>query len=341
MAVETRIIKQDRLDEAVALLKQGECVAFPTETVYGLGANALDAEAVAKIYAAKGRPADNPLIVHIHSVEQVSVLTAGCHPLARTLMDRFWPGPLSLVLPKSDTIPDIVSAGLDTVAIRMPDHILALELLRRADLPVAAPSANISGSPSPTRAEHVLQDLNGRIPLIIDGGPTGWGVESTVLDCTCWPFRVLRPGGVTVEQLQQFAEVEIDPAVFHNGVTAKPRSPGMKYRHYAPKAEVVLVLGDHMPEKINQLAHTPEHAGRKLGVLAASEHLQAYPGMTVLDLGPQSDPKTAATRLYDLLRAVDQLGLDVVFVEGYAEKEIGLALMNRLRKAAGSRVIQS
>lgn len=341
MAVKTRVIQADRLDEAVALIKQGECVAFPTETVYGLGANALDEEAVSKIFAAKGRPADNPLIVHICSMDQIDDLTAGCHPLAKDLMRRFWPGPLSLVLPKSHQIPGIVSAGLDTVAIRMPDHPLALELIRRSELPIAAPSANISGSPSPTRAEHVLVDLDGRIPMIVDGGPTGWGVESTVLDCTCLPFRVLRPGGVTVEQLRQFAEIDIDPAVFHNGVTEKPRSPGLKYRHYAPKAEVVLVVGDRIPETINQLARSPEYAGRKIGVLAVSEHLDAYPGLTVLDLGPRHDPKTAAARLYSLLRAVDQLGLDVVFVEGFVEKEIGLAVMNRLRKAAGSRVIQS
>jgi len=341
VAVETRIIQPDQLEEAVTLLKQGECVAFPTETVYGLGANALDAKAVAGIFAAKGRPADNPLIVHIYSLDQVMDLVGDYHPLANTLMERFWPGPLSLVLPKSHRIPDIVSAGLDTVAIRMPDHDLALELLQRANLPVAAPSANISGSPSPTRAEHVLQDLNGRIPLIVDGGPTGWGVESTVLDCTCLPFRILRPGGVTVEQLQQVAEIAVDPSVFHNGVVEKPRSPGMKYKHYAPKAEVVLVLGDRIQEKINLLAHSPEFAGRKLGVLAASEHLEAYSGLTVFDMGPELEPKIAASRLYNLLRTVDQQGLDVVFVEGFTENEIGMALMNRLRKAAGNRVIQS
>ncbi|MDI9419899.1 MAG: threonylcarbamoyl-AMP synthase [Firmicutes bacterium] len=341
MAVETRIIGPELIAEAVALLKQGECVAFPTETVYGLGANALDAEAVAKIFTAKGRPADNPLIVHIYSIDQIAGLIGDCHPAAKTLMERFWPGPLSLVLPKSGRVPGIVSAGLDTVAIRMPDHDLALEILRRADLPVAAPSANLSGSPSPTRAEHVWEDLKGRIPLIVDGGPTGWGVESTVLDCTCLPFRILRPGGVTVEQLRRFAEIAIDPSVFQNGVSERPRSPGMKYRHYAPRAEVVLVLGDRVPEKINQLACSPEYAGRKLGVLAVSEHLRAYPGLTVFDLGPKQEPKTAAARLYNLLRAVDQHGLDIVFVEGFTEKEIGLTLMNRLRKAAGDRVIQS
>ncbi|HHT37550.1 MAG: L-threonylcarbamoyladenylate synthase [Candidatus Wallacebacter cryptica] len=341
MAVETQIIQPDQLDLAVRLLKQGECVAFPTETVYGLGADALNAEAVAKIFAAKQRPADNPLIVHIHSFEQVSELVKDYDRSVEILMEQFWPGPLSLILPKQDVIPEIVSGGLNTVALRMPDHNLALELLRQVDLPLAAPSANLSGSPSPTRAEHVYQDLQGRIPLILDGGPTGWGLESTVLDCTSSPFRVLRPGGVTVEQLRQFVPIEVDPSVIQNAPVSKPRSPGMKYKHYSPKADVILVVGGQIPEKINRLASQPEYAGMKLGVLAVSEHLDLYPNLAVLDMGPQTQPKVAASRLYHLLRTADEMLLDAVFVEGFHEEDLGLAIMNRLRRAAGYKVVQS
>jgi L-threonylcarbamoyladenylate synthase len=341
VAVETRIIHPDQLEQAVSLLRQGECVAFPTETVYGLGADALNAEAVAKIFAAKQRPADNPLIVHIHSREQVAGLVKGYGQSVEILMEQFWPGPLSLILPKGDIIPEIVSGGLDTVALRMPDHDLALKLLKKVDLPIAAPSANLSGSPSPTRAEHVYQDLNGRIPLILDGGPTGWGVESTVLDCTCWPFRVLRPGGVTVEQLQQFVPIEVDSSVTGNSAVEQPRSPGMKYKHYSPRADVILVVGNRVPEKINQLASQPQYADLNIGVLAPSEHADLYPNLTVLDLGPRSQPKIAASRLYHLLRTADQIRLDAVFVEGFAEEDVGLAIMNRLRRAAGYKVVQS
>jgi len=341
MAIETRIIQPDELEIAVQLLRQGECVAFPTETVYGLGANALNTKAVQKIFQVKGRPADNPLIVHIYNKEQVQELVTAYDPIVDQLMERFWPGPLSLILPKSDRVPTVVSGGLDTVAIRMPDHPVALALLEMVDLPIAAPSANLSGKPSPTRAEHVFHDLQGRIPVIIDGGPTGWGVESTVLDCTVKPFRILRPGGVTYEQLKEVVPVEVDPSVNHAVVVDQPRSPGMKYKHYAPNAKVIVVKGDHASQIINQLANSPEYQHLKRGVLAVEENLHLYPGMIVLNLGPKQEQKTIASRLYHLLRQADSIGLDVVFVEGFTDDNVGMAIMNRLRRASGNQIIQS
>lgn len=340
MGLETVILQPDHLDPAVSLLQKGELVAFPTETVYGLGANALDPTAVNKIFVAKGRPGDNPLIVHIYDQAQVDDLVSELPQAAQELMDRFWPGPLSLVLPKSSKIGPEVSANLTTVALRMPDHPVALELLKKVGIPLAAPSANTSGKPSPTRAEHVYHDLQGKIAAIVDGGATGWGLESTVLDCTCWPFRILRPGGITLEQLQELIPIEVDPGIYQESVN-QPRSPGMKYQHYAPDAKVILVEGDHVAATINELAQRPEWSQAKIGVLTTSESLGEYPGLTVLDLGSRSDQKLVASRLYHLLRLADQLRLDLVFVEGFSEAEMGMAIMNRLRRAAGYQIIES
>lgn len=340
MGLETLILSPDQLDQAVVLLQRGEIVAFPTETVYGLGANALDGTAVSKIFVAKDRPSDNPLIVHIHDQAQIEELVKELPQAARELMDKFWPGPLSLVLPKSETVVKEVSAGLDTVALRMPDHPVALELLKRVGLPLAAPSANTSGKPSPTRATHVYQDLKGKIPAIVDGGPTGWGLESTVLDCSCWPFRILRPGGVTLEQLRELMPIEVDPGIYQQSID-RPRSPGMKYHHYAPDATVILVVGNQIVSKINQLANSPENKKLKIGVLATTESKDAYPGLTVLDLGSRLNQKLVASRIYHLLRVADQLELDLVFVEGFSETEMGMAIMNRLRRAAGYKILNS
>lgn len=340
MDLETLILQPNQLDQAVVLLQQGEIVAFPTETVYGLGANALDGTAVSKIFAAKDRPGDNPLIIHIHDYSQVESLVKKLPRAARELMDKFWPGPLSLVLPKSETVVKEVSAGLDTVALRMPDHPIALELLKHGGLPLAAPSANTSGKPSPTRASHVYHDLKGKIPAIIDGGATGWGVESTVLDCSSWPFRILRPGGVTLEQLRELMPIEVDPGIYQQN-NDQPRSPGMKYQHYAPDATVVLVVGDQITMKINQLADSPENANLKIGVLATTESKDAYPGLTVLDLGSRLNQKMIASRIYHLLRVADQLDLDLVFVEGFSEAKMGMAIMNRLRRAANYQILET
>ncbi|HPT83512.1 MAG TPA: L-threonylcarbamoyladenylate synthase [Limnochordia bacterium] len=332
----TELLLPGQLDRAAELLSQGEIVAFPTETVYGLGANALDPLAVAKIFQAKGRPQDNPLIVHCTGVEQVEGLVREIPPQALLLMDRFWPGPLTLVLKKGEIIPEVVTAGLDTVAVRVPDHPVALALLQAVSFPLAAPSANLSGRPSPTRAEHVLQDLQGRIPAVLDGGETGWGVESTVLDCTEYPFRLLRPGGVTLEELRELVPVSFGAA---EPGEEPPRSPGMKYAHYAPQAEVFLVSGPTAADKIQELSESFLAKGQKVGVLTWDERARLYPGLTVLSMGPEGDLPGLASRLYHLLRRADELGLEVLFAEGVPEERLGLAIMNRLRKAAKGREI--
>lgn len=332
----------DSLAPAAAALRAGQLVAFPTETVYGLGANALDGAAVAQIFAAKGRPADNPLIVHVADRSAVDQVVREIPPKAVALMDAFWPGPLTLVLPRQAAIPTEVAAGLPTVGVRMPSHPVALALIRAAGVPVAAPSANRSGRPSPTSAEHVLEDMMGRIPWVLDGGETGVGLESTVLDLTVDPPTVLRPGGVTVEQLQQvIGEVRIDPGV--NGTTqaANPRSPGMKYTHYAPKAPVLLVEGPvlAMQAKIVDLAEEFMAEGKRVGILCATESMGRYSAPVVLDYGDRHQLEMVAASLFRTLRAFDRHAVDVVLAEGVPETGIGLAVMNRLRRAAGGRVI--
>ena len=337
--VQTRILTADEIGEAVRLLARGEVVAFPTETVYGLGANALDPNAVGAIFKAKGRPQDNPLIVHLCDASQAKDYVQAISSQARLLMDRFWPGPLTLVLKKAGLIPPVVTAGLGTVALRVPDHPLALELVRRTGFPLAAPSANLSGRPSPTRAEHVLNDLNGKIPAILDGGETGWGLESTVLDCTVQPFQLLRPGGVTFEELRALVPVELGKAEGED--KEAPRSPGMKYQHYAPDALVYLVTGSGVGPKILESSEPYLKRGQKVGVMTWDERARLYPGLTVLPMGPQGDLHALANKLYHLLRQADALGLDVLFVEGVPESDLGLAIMNRLRKAADHREIKT
>lgn len=337
-------------------------MAFPTETVYGLGANALDPEAVAGIFEAKGRPSDNPLIVHVASPSEVGALVRQVPGAAAVLMEAFWPGPLTLVMPKAEGVPDAVTAGLDTVGVRMPRHAVALELIRLAGVPVAAPSANRSGRPSPTAAEHVAEDLSGRVDVILDGGPTGVGVESTVLDLTGRVPIVLRPGGVTPEDLSRAlgAEVEVDPRVLVTGGTSGPvRSPGMKYRHYAPRAELWLfeagqdgVPGlEWMAGEIRRRAGEARSRGLRVGIMASDETLGLYgsgPALTfgaskeqilVLSVGSRADLATVAANLFGTLRAFDAAGVDVILAEGYEGSGLGLAVMNRLRRAAGGRVV--
>lgn len=332
----------ESLAPAAAALQAGQLVAFPTETVYGLGANALDGAAVARIFAAKGRPADNPLIVHVADRSAVDQVVKAVPPKAVALMDAFWPGPLTLVLPRQAAIPPEVAAGLETVGVRMPSHPVALALIRAAGVPVAAPSANRSGRPSPTSAEHVLEDMAGRIPWVLDGGETGVGLESTVLDMTADPPVVLRPGGVTVEQLRQvIGEVRIDPGVNGTSQVANPRSPGMKYTHYAPKAPVLLVEGPvlAMQAKIIDLANEYLAEGKRVGILCATESMGRYAAPVVLDYGDRHQLEMVAASLFRTLRAFDRHAVDVVLAEGVPETGIGLAVMNRLRRAAGGRVI--
>ncbi|HKM43310.1 MAG TPA: L-threonylcarbamoyladenylate synthase [Limnochordia bacterium] len=338
---ETRILCPSEIGEAVRLLAEGRVVAFPTETVYGLGANALNPEAVKAIFKAKGRPQDNPLIIHLSEAGQVEPFVQEVPFQARLLMEEFWPGPLTLVLKKTEQVPEIVTAGLDTVAVRVPDHAVALELLKHTGFPVAAPSANVSGRPSPTRAQHVLADLGGLIPAILDGGETGWGLESTVLDCTATPFRLLRPGGVTLEDLRTLVPVQYGASQIDLEDQEAPRSPGMKYQHYAPDAEVYLVTGDGVATKIRELSEPYIQRGEGVGVMTWKERADLYPTLTVLDMGPQGDFGVLAHSLYHLLREADVLGLKVLFIEGVSEDNLGLAIMNRLRKAADHREIKT
>ena len=338
----TKVFTKNELTTAAKLLKEGKLVAFPTETVYGLGANALNGQAVKNIFSAKGRPADNPLIVHIAQENELTELVAGSlSNQAQNLIDKFWPGPLTLVLNKSDQVPKITTGGLDTVAVRMPDHPIATKLIQLAGLPLAAPSANLSGRPSPTLAQHVIADLAGRIAGVVAGGQTGIGVESTVLDVSGSVPTLLRPGGITYEQLQSVLEVvKIDPAVKAkvSGESKQAISPGMKYKHYAPEAEVVLVEGksENVAKKIKELSNQVD----KVGIMASREHQNYYPYGIVKVMGSRSDLNEISTNIFKLLREFDQLGVEKIFIEGLPEFGMGLAIMNRLRKSAGYQIIK-
>ncbi|MGI6575439.1 MAG: L-threonylcarbamoyladenylate synthase [bacterium] len=333
------------LDEAAHIIRAGGLVAFPTETVYGLGANALDPEAVAKIFLAKGRPGDNPLIVHIARVEELTSLVKEVPTAAEVLIEHFWPGPLTLILPKQDHIPAQTTAGLETVAVRMPAHPVALALIDLAGVPIAAPSANLSGKPSPTTAQHVYTDLVGRIDMVIDGGSTDVGVESTVLDITADPPVLLRPGGVTVEDLREFLPaVKVDESIETALSTGdyKPRSPGMKYTHYAPDAEVTVVEGpvEAVQAKIKELAALYRSQGLKVGIMATDETAAAYKEGEVLVVGARDALASVAANLYDCFRRFNQRKVDLILAEGFDAMGLGLAIMNRLRRAAGYRIVK-
>ena len=337
-------LKNDETDqkvfqEAAGLIQEGQVVAFPTETVYGLGANGLNSEAVAKIFQAKGRPNDNPLILHIARLEDLDQLTTGVSENAKLLMERFWPGPLTLIVNKSALVPDAVSAGLPTVAVRFPVNPDAQAFIKACGCPIAAPSANISGKPSPTNAQDVLEDMQGKVAGVIDGGACGIGLESTVVDTTEPVPVILRPGGITYEMLTEvLGVVEIDPAL-HGDKNFKPKAPGMKYRHYAPQAPVYLLEGEaaqHLPQYVEQgLA-----AGYKLGVLcseATATKLPASEQLLVSSWG--NSPEALAADLFYLLRDFDRTQPQMILAEGIAESGIGLAVMNRMRKAAGYQLI--
>ncbi len=333
----------EALEPAAVLIRQGGIVAFPTETVYGLGADATNPTAVNRIFAAKGRPADNPLIVHIASREDVALIAASVPPRAEELMERFWPGPLTLVLPKRPDIPDNVTCGLKSVGVRMPSHPIALELIRLSQTPVAAPSANLSGRPSPTTAEHVAEDLAGRVDLIIDGGETGVGLESTVLDMTSDPPALLRPGGVTLEELVAvLGPITVDGSVHGEELGESPRSPGMKYTHYAPKAKMILVDGPllRVQERVRDLIYEYEEEGRRVGVMCSAESRGVYQAPIVLEFGSRNDLATVASDLFSTLRAFDRHGVDVVVAEGVPVHGLGLAVMNRMIRAAGGQVVR-
>lgn len=331
----------ERFYSVAKALRDGKLVAFPTETVYGLGANALNPQAVKRIYEAKGRPSDNPLIVHIAKVSQLESLVREVPAKAEELMKAFWPGPLTLVLKKSEYVPDIITAGLDTVAVRMPNNPIAIRLIEMAEVPVAAPSANLSGRPSPTTHQHVVEDLEGRIEYIINGGPCRIGVESTVLDITSGIPVILRPGGVTKEMLEKvIGKVETDSVLMpEEGI--KPRSPGMKYRHYSPKAEMIMVDGksEKVIKKINDLTSENNAKGIKTGVLSCFENKGRYLADVVVSVGSVNCLDEVASGLYDALRKFDEEKVDVIYSETFTETGMGRAIMNRLRKASSGRIM--
>lgn len=323
--------------EAAALLRRNEVVAFPTETVYGLGANALSDEAIGKIFTAKGRPADNPLIVHISSEKQLDSLVSEVPEIAKKLIDAFWPGPLTVLFSKKQGLASKVTAQLSTVGVRMPDHPVARALIEEAGVPIAAPSANRSGKPSPTTAAHVKNDLNGKIAGIVDGGETGIGVESTVVDCSGGVVTILRPGGTTKADLESVVgEVVLDRALLHTNEA--PKSPGMKYRHYAPSADLYLVDGSF--SFIQDLVGNRRKSDIKVGVLTTDECKQDYHADAVLSCGRRSDLHTIARGLYSALRTFDEQDVDEIYSEVFPKEGVGEAIMNRLKKSAGGRVIK-
>lgn len=333
------------LSEAAGIIRKGGLVAFPTETVYGLGADGLNGEACKNIYVAKGRPSDNPLILHISDTDQLNMIVKEIPEKAKVLMDNFWPGPLTIIFKKLPCVPDSVTGGLDTVAVRFPSNILANKLIAAAGTPVAAPSANSSGRPSPTRASHVEADLKGRIDMLIDGGNCEVGVESTIVDITGETPCLLRPGGITFEMLEKvLGNVEIDKAVLKTlDKDERPKAPGMKYKHYSPDAEVVLVKGEKnaVVNKINSLIEENKAEGLYCGVMAANDTVKLYKSDFSVSLGAREDLKEIAANLFDALREFDDKAIDIVYSEVFETNGEGLAVMNRLNKAAGFKYIEA
>lgn len=331
---------KDLIAVFASMLASGKTVIFPTETVYGLGANALDEEAAAKIYQAKGRPSDNPLLVHVADKEDVYDLVENIDNRAKLLMDRFWPGPLTIVFKKKDIIPDRTSGGLDTVAIRMPSDQVARNLIRQAGVPIAAPSANISGRPSPTKPEHIIRDMDGRVDGILVGGSCNYGVESTIVDLSGDVAMVLRPGSITLEMLGEvLGQVNLDPSLKNKDDNIRAKAPGMKYKHYSPQAQVYIVrAGDQedFARRVDELCLDNAKKGLKTGVLTRSSDQHPYQAQ-VFDLG-ESDAEVAKN-LFDSLICLDRESIDIAYVPYFEEKGLGVAIMNRLKKAAGYRII--
>ena len=334
------------IQTATQIIQNGGLVAFPTETVYGLGADALNPGAVLSLFEAKKRPLDNPPIVHVSNAMDTHKLAKKVPKKAELLMKQFWPGPLTLVFKRSSIVPKVTVAGLDTIAIRMPNHKVALALIKQSGRPIAAPSANLAGKPSPTTAEHVYEDLNGRIDAILDGGSTIIGVESTVVDLSIDPPLILRPGGTTYEALKGvLSEIKLHPFVEAEEEVPleKIKSPGMKHKHYAPRAEVVLVEGSipTVITKIKELSDYYKQKGEKVGILATDETLTSYTADVVKSLGSRFNLPVVAKNLFSLLRDVDGKNVDVIISEGVPSEGIGLAIMNRLRKSSGYHIIKT
>ena len=343
--METKIRKIDKnridetiIEEAAEVLRKGGLVAFPTETVYGLGADALQEEAARKTYAAKGRPSDNPLIVHIADYDDLRKIAVNIPAETDMLAAHFWPGPLTMIFEKSPAVPYGTTGGLDTVAVRMPVDPVAAALIRAAGGFVSAPSANTSGRPSPTTAEHVAEDLDGRIDMILDGGTVDIGLESTILDMTVSPPMILRPGAITAEMLGKvIGPVDVDETLISPDSIQAPKAPGMKYRHYAPKASLIIVEGDLREEilAIRQLSYAAHKAGKEVGIIATSETIPFYSHGIVKNIGTRENEKTIARGLYGVLREFDEENVDTIYSESFAVQGIGKAIMNRLEKAAG------
>lgn len=335
-------IDEAGIRRAGGILKRGGLVAFPTETVYGLGANALDKTAAKRIYRAKGRPSDNPLIVHIADWEDIFLIAREVPEQAKKLADAFWPGPLTMILKKTDAVPPATTGGLDTVAVRMPDHEIARALIRAGGGYVAAPSANTSGRPSPTTAQHVADDMDGRIEMIIDGGPSGIGLESTIVDLTEGTPVILRPGYINEQMLGRVLGcVETDRALISDDDNIRPKAPGMKYRHYAPKASLFIVEGEteRVRQKINEMAMQYASRGERVGVIGTDESLGYYREGIVKSIGSRMDEISIAQHLYAILRDFDELDVSAIFSESFQTPQMGQAIMNRLIKAAGHQII--
>ncbi|SFG13759.1 L-threonylcarbamoyladenylate synthase [Oribacterium sp. WCC10] len=361
--METIVKGMEGIEQAAEIIRKGGLVAFPTETVYGLGGNALDPEASRKIYAAKGRPSDNPLIVHVSCIDEVKPLVSELPGDAEKLMEAFWPGPLTIIMPKSDIVPYETTGGLDTVAVRCPENRVTLAFIKESGLPIAGPSANTSGKPSPTEAMHVKHDLDGKIDMILDDGPVGIGVESTIIDMSGEVPTLLRPGAITIEDLTDALgrKVEIDPAIIAGGVSEgiHPKAPGMKYRHYAPNARMSLVTTRLLKEKdydvslgerleadkqvaalINDLVKNDEEEGLKVGIICCEETRGCYTEASdkkaeIKVLGHRSEPLSMTHELFRVLREFDDDKVERIYAESYSDKGVGFALMNRMRKAAG------
>ena len=343
---EVENVNMDVINEAGAVIKRGGLVAFPTETVYGLGANGMDEQAAAKIYAAKGRPSDNPLILHISDISMLDDIVSNIPETAKKLMDKFWPGPLTLVFNKRLEVPYGTTGGLDTVAVRFPAHKVALEIISAAETPIAAPSANTSGRPSPTKASHVIEDMDGKIDMIVDGGDVGIGIESTIIDVTGEVPMILRPGFITKAMAEELVgEVAVDKVVVAKtieeiGGDYAPKAPGMKYRHYAPRAELTMFDGniENVVKKINELSKAAASEGKKVGIIATEETKDRYEIGQVVSIGTRKDEASIAKGLYGILRDFDTMDVDVIYSETFYDDDLGQAIMNRLIKAAGYRI---
>lgn len=337
--------RDEELEEVCRILQKGGLVAFPTETVYGLGGDAMHPEASAKIYAAKGRPSDNPLIVHIADMDALEDIAQSVPEAAVKLADHFWPGPLTMIFPKKEAVPKSTTGGLETVAVRMPSHPVARALIRESGVYIAAPSANTSGRPSPTKAEHVKEDLDGRIDMILDGGAVGIGLESTIVDLSTGVPTILRPGYITGEMLEDvLGEVQVDPAILSQKMNPNivAKAPGMKYRHYAPKGQMTIIEGDtsKVVDEINRLVKEKTDEGCSVAVIATEETKDAYACANVRSVGSRATEGSIAAGLYDILREMDHIGAEYIYAESFEKDTLGKAIMNRMLKAAAYHVIK-